>query len=655
MGGPTAPPRPAEEGAEIPSKTGRATLLSGVAFAGIVALAVLAVYLVHPLINGHRLPIGPDGPVYAWWTRYVDVAGLGALGRPGIPGGALVLGTALGTNAIDTVTLFGPVLAVISGLAAAALVETALGPDRLRSAAVAVLTAGFAGHLAPGWLANLALAGLFLGTLAAFALAERSWRPVILGAALLAAAGVAHPPFLFISAAILAGVVIAFLVATRSGNPMEGTATARIAAGTAAGVAGAFAGLLVVPGGPSPTGDSSQDHLLRRAGLGGILRSRFVERFGEDSLRLIAPVGAGVALMVPDPLRRAWREHRYVAALVLSWAGITLLAIPVFLATGLAPASRMITFAFFLPLAAGLGLVAAIRRWGLRSVNGGIAVLAAAVLLGGSLVGWYRQRPFVNEGELVSMERANEVLRSLPDGTPLIFLVDTLEKAAGFHVTRFGNVIRTAMPADRIDDMHLALGRPDDFLRGEPTGQADEEYDRLSEFYLRQAVPIRRPAAALVLRTFNRHNYELARRLGTEVSLGVVALTGGTVGVGRELPPAARAVLEEPRRVPPRTGILPLLAAPGMGAVGLLLLSVAALVLLTALGWGWSRWGLPGVGARAAASLAPAAGLAVVIVGALLAELLRLGAGGPGGLAVVAVLGAAGYAGAVRAKNTVDG
>ena len=100
-------------------------------FVSAASLVVLALYLAHELRGSFVLPVGPDGPVYAWWIRYADVLGLRGVagGRPGIPAAALALGTALGTEPVETVMLLGPVLAVVAGLAAAALLESALGHD----------------------------------------------------------------------------------------------------------------------------------------------------------------------------------------------------------------------------------------------------------------------------------------------------------------------------------------------------------------------------------------------------------------------------------------------------------------------------------------------------------------------------------------------
>ncbi|HWO71889.1 MAG TPA: hypothetical protein VNP94_14240, partial [Actinomycetota bacterium] len=74
--------------------------------ADLVALAVLGALLLGfflwPfLLHGERFPLGPDGPVYLWWTRLAAHEGLAAVGeRPGAPALALALG---GTLRLSTV------------------------------------------------------------------------------------------------------------------------------------------------------------------------------------------------------------------------------------------------------------------------------------------------------------------------------------------------------------------------------------------------------------------------------------------------------------------------------------------------------------------------------------------------------------------------
>jgi hypothetical protein len=209
-----------------------------------------------------------------------------------------------------------------------------------------------------------------------------------------------------------------------------------------------------------------------------------------------------------------------------------------------------------------------------------------------------------------------------PPGTPLVFLVDTRERAAAYHVTRAGNVIRMGLPAHRIDDVHLVVGGPEDLLAGRPTLTGDQEHDAASAFYLREARPVLDTATVLVLERFNAGSFDDALELGEEVAPGVVALAGETSPASVRTPPE------------------------GVGPWALIGWSAAAVVLLAALGGGWARWALPGCGSAAVLGAAPSIGIAAAVLGAFVADRVGLRPGGAGSVAVVVLLGVAGYAAA---------
>jgi hypothetical protein len=138
------------------------------------------------------------------------------------------------------------------------------------------------------------------------------------------------------------------------------------------------------------------------------------------------------------------------------------------------------------------------------------------------MYGWYRQEPSIRRVEVEAVEAARETIDALPQGTPVVFLVDTEERAAAFHVTRFVNVIRTTVPEERIPDIRLVVGHPDDYLAGRPTLTGNREHDRLSTAYLEDLRP--EPPVVFVVESFNRSGFAEARRLGTSLAPGVVAL-----------------------------------------------------------------------------------------------------------------------------------
>jgi len=607
---------------------GRGWLLAAALLGGTSAI-VLALYLAHPLVSGYRFPVGPDGPVYTWLARWAAEVGLrdGPGGGPGVPALTLTVCGLLGTGTAQAVTLLGPVLAAVCGLAAAAVIAATSGPHRLPVVGAILLTGAFTAYLAGGWLANVTMVAVFLAALAALAVVERSWRAVVGAGALLAAAGLTHRVFLLIGLAILAGVIVLHLReaarAVRDGRPVLDTAAARMAA-AAAGGTGAWLLASASLTGASLPGDTSQDGFLRRAGLRFLLLDRFRERLLGDMGRAAVPVAVGLGLGVAalEDRRSGLPGRRYLVAVFVTWGAVTAIGIVVLTLTGWGPANRILQFAFFLPLVGAVGLAALARRGGVAAAAG---LLAAAAFVGASMVGWWRQAPAVSAEELAAVSAAGRAVTGSPTGTPLVFLVDTGEQAAAYHITRAGNVIRMGLPAERIDDVRVVVGAPDDLLAGRPTATGDPEHDAASAFYLREARPVLDRATVLVLERFNEEGFQRGRELGEEIAPGVVVLAG----------PASPTSL----RPPPE----------GVGPWALVGWSVAAIVLLTALGGGWARWALPGCGPAAVLGAAPSVGIAAAILGAVVADRVGLRPGGSGSLAFIVALGVAGYVAAAGA------
>lgn len=599
---------------------------------------IVALYLVHPILGGHRLPVGPDGPVYVWWTRYAAAEGLGVLpGRAGVPSVALIFGTFFRTDPLQTVALLGPILAAATGLAAAAAVEVLLGPNPMRSGAAAVLTAAWAGHLAAGYLGTLALAAVFLSAIAAFGLAERSWRAVVLGGGLVASAALTHRPLLLLLLAILAAAAMALTPDAfrrrRDGARLLDTAVGRMTSGAVAGAAlGLGLGVVAGPGPTRPLVETSQDAFLRSHGLGDALRREFRLRLAADARRAAVPLVVGSALGVAGFARSAWErrpESRFFLAVCGAWGVLSFAGVAVLVATG-GPANRLVTFAFFIPLIAAVGAESLVRRGGAGPV---IAAVGGLAMVAVSMYGWYRQEPYFEPVEVETVESTRETIQALPEGTQLVFLVDTDEKAAAFHVTRFANVIRTALPAERIADVRLAVGRPEDFLAGRPTLTGNGEHDRISESYLAESRTRGARSVIFVVEPFNKSGYAAAARLGTSVAPGVVALRGSVPTPVRD-GEVSRSAGEGP---------------PGLGPVALTALSIGALALLALAGAGWARWGLPAASPLAVVAAAPSAGLASLILSAVGADIAGVSPSGPGGIGAAVLVGSAGYIAAARA------
>ena len=600
-------------------------------FLAAIAAVLLAGFLAHVVLNDFRLPIGPDGPVYAWRASYAAEAGIGQApgGRPGILAILLTIGGAFRLEPVEAVMLLGPVAAIAVGLAGAAVLEASLGAGLLRATAGAVLTGAFAAYLAGGWLSNIVLTAAFLGALAALALSERSWRPVLAAAALLAAATLTHPLFATVAFSILALLVAALgreaLALARGGRRVQDTSAFRVWAAAVGGASVGLLGLLPTLGAAPVPGDTSQDGFLRRYGSGDLLRNRYRERFAGDLTRAAVPLAAGASLAAGGWW---WRDtdssgRRYLLRVLLAWAAVALVGLILLRVTGWGPPYRLLAFSFFVPLAAAWGLDQVARRRRSLAVLGALAAVAFAVA---SMYGWYRQSPNLSPDDLLDVRRAGVAVAAVPDGTPVVVLVETDQPAAAFHITRMANLLRMELPADRLPGTRIAVGSPSDFRAGRATLTGDREHDLVARAYLREAASVRQDAALVVLERFNPQAFPDAVRLGREVLPGV-AVVGpvhapvGDVSAGQ---------------------------VPGLDGVEVVLLSVGAVALLTLVGAGWARWALPGLPARTAISLAPSVGLAVIVLTGLLADLLGATPGGAWSLSATGAAGAGGYVAARR-------
>jgi hypothetical protein len=595
-------------------------------FLAAVAAVLLAGFLPHVLLNDFRLPIGPDGPVYAWRASYASVAGIADApgGRPGILAILLTFGGVFSLDPVETVMLLGPVVAVAVGLAGSALLEASLGPGLLRAAAGAAMTAAFAAYLAGGWLSNIVLTATFLGALAVLARAERSWRPVLAAAGLLGAATLTHPLFATVAFSILVVLIVSLvpgaLARARAGEALRGTDAFRISTASLGGAAVGMLGLLPTLGAITVPGDTSQDGFLRRHGSADLLRDRYRERFSGDLTRAAVPLAAGAALAAAGWWYRgpSTPGRRYLLRVLVAWAVVAVVGLVVLALTGWGPPYRLLAFSFFVPLAAAWGLdEIAARRRGLAVVG---ALVAGAFVIA-SMYGWYRQAPNVSQDDIVDVRRVGRAVASLPSETPAVILVESDQPAAAFHITRMANLLRMGLPPDRLLGTVVAVGSPSDFRAGRPTLTGDREHDLVARAYLREAAHLRETAALVVVERFNPQAFPEATRIGRQVLPGVVV-------VGAEQAPSSDVTRDR---------------IPGLDGLELILLSAGTIALLTLLGAGWARWALPGLTARTAISLAPAAGLAVTVLAGLLADLFGAAPGGAVSLAVTGAGGGAGY------------
>jgi hypothetical protein len=567
-----------------------------------VLWAVLVAFLLGLfVVRGFSFPVGPDAPVYLWWTRLAGHDGLSAVYRPGVPALVLVLTGTLHLSPVAVVAALEVVLGACVGVGAAALVRVS-GGGRPAWILAGLLAGTFAVHLATGYLANLAFAALFVAAAVAIALAAR--RSTVAAAGLLAAGGLAHP-LLFPLGLLILAIAAAQALRTERGEAI------RIGAAALGGGVVLGAGLLALAAGPAPLAvDTSRDGFLKRAGLTDVLRGAYLDRFVHRWARYVQ--WASIPLAVVG----LWEAGGFVGRFLRAWGIVLLAGVSVGLVTGWFPADRFITFGYVVPILAAYGLV---RLWRALPTRRALALLAAggltAAMVAGSWIAWARQEPFMSPLELERVTSAASLAADTESGTTLVFLVNDLDATVSFLATRAGNVIRAGMPADRIRDVVVKVPWP------EPGSRPPTERWKLAHL---SADDVRAAEGAgngrsvtFVLAPFDRVDLPSSSVPGM-VSTGVFT-SSPTLRPGPVADPL------EP-------------SSPGGIAVAM----VATLAALFLVGYGWGRIALRDP--FTAAALAPALGAgALILVGIGLerAGLPLTGAAGP--TVVSAVAGGGGY------------
>ena len=534
-------------------RTGRRDL----AWLGGLSLLLLVVFLWPYLVDGDRFGVGPDVPVYLWWTRVGASEGLSAIGsRPGAPALAAALAGTLQLNAAAVTAGLASALGVAVGAAAAALVRAAGGRGGGAWILAGLLAGVFSVHLVAGYLANLILAVCFLAAAAALAGERRTWWAAAL---LLAGGGLAHPPFLVHAIVVL---LIAAVFAWRAGARDEAR---DIALSVAAGGLVAGAGVLATIAGPGPiAAQTSKDGYLRRAGLDAALVDAYRERFRLRAARYVQWIAVPLAIL--GTLDTDGFLRRFLG----SWLAVMAVAIPVGWITGWFPPDRIVTFGFAVPIGAAIGLVWILRRHTRRPwVTRVVVVVLAGWMVVGALLAWGRQRPFVSAAEAnlarAAMLRAEGISRS---EIPIVVLVDDPDASATFLGARAANILRAASAPNRAEDVHVVVGSITDFFAGRPTVRGDPQYDALARLTFEDATEDLH-TLVLVLEPFYRGDDLGDTSDLTELEPGLLS--------SRNLPEFSVATGLEVLGFGP--------SSPG----GIAFATIGILVVLTVLGLGYAR------------------------------------------------------------------
>jgi hypothetical protein len=642
---PTPGPRPDRRTASV----------VGLAAATVAAIAIVAgVFLSIYLVRGFRIPVGDDVPTYLWRARAVASQGIDVLqradhypfhsnstnpSRTGYPVTAALLQAVDGVTPWRFVFLFPSVAAVAIGLAAGAIAVECLGEPRWAFPLYTVLVGLSANVLVTsrGYFDNLLVDLVILGAIAAALLVLDGRRAGAATALFVAAAAVVHWQF----ALILVGLLVCLLIAAapealrarRAGTPLVRTPAARLAGAVGAGTVIGVSGLALLP----PLGSFGTN---TRGQIAVILR-RQVPYYVFPVTAPLTAAGA-VALAAGGDRRRRRALVVFVASAAVGLAGYV-----AFRLGANVPAQRLLGAALGLPMLLGAAIVwlaGLLARAGRTPGARRQAAVGARALVGAALAGvvavgvwsWYGTKEYEFPRTHEEIGEMMGYVGRLPSGTPVVFAVT--ERPSGEPIATPGarampggagagqalRRLRGQAPPDRVADVYVYLGSPENLLAGHPTLRADDRaFSEDSRRYLavdREAM--RRHAVVLVPSAFYADFETLEIAHPDWISTGAFMVVRG--------PPPNPATLLPPS---PRH----------QGALGLVGATVLTLLVLAAVGAGWAASVLPASRAGRAA-LSPAFGAATLALGGLAADRAGLPLHGGAAVLVVAIVAAAGWA-----------
>jgi hypothetical protein len=549
----------------------------------VLGAALLRVFLWPTLRHGYPLPVGPDVPVYLWWTRVAEWGGISlASERPGAPALIATIQGVLGQNLVAALGGLQYALGPTIGLAAAALARgRGHRVPRAGWLAAGVLAGAWATFLGGGYVSNLVFVAAFLA--AAAALSQRTGRGALAAALVLGGGAITHPGFYAVGAVVLivAGAWAAFHEGRFDRRTDAGRVAIALLGSFGIGVLGLAAATL---GDPRVPGETSSDAVLRRTGQLEALRRSYLDRFLVN-WRRYSPFMT-VALATAG----GFRAHGFARRFLLSWAAVSAVALGLGAATGWFPPDRVLMFAFCLPLLAALGLLALgewLGRWWLAWPVG---IVLAALIVAPAVRDWRDTFPYESPDEIAQMSLAARIaVDRTPVGTPLVYVVDSSDpQEALFLSTHAANVARATVPPERAGDVWVFLGDPADLLAGHATLTGDPTFDTASARAFEQ-IP-EAPRIVFVIGEEIR-DPSLLDTPGLTRWDPLLATSEGSPGPVSPLPDELTPV--EPRKI---------LAA-----------TWRAFLLLFVLGLGWSCWALGDATSGVAAAPAFAAPLLALV------------------------------------------
>jgi hypothetical protein len=306
-----------------------------------------------------------------------------------------------------------------------------------------------------------------------------------------------------------------------------------------------------------------------------------------------------------------------------AWAFVLVAGVAIGYTSGTFPAERVVSFAFVIPIAAGIGLASVAARIGTRpAIRGrrGWTWLAAAVMAAGlaamtipSARQWLTTPPQLFPLEALRVRQAVAAI-DVPPGTPLVAIVSGRQPIASFFATEAGNAIRASVPPDRIRDVRV-------LVPGGAERPSSVENDRLVA-QTRLDAAVSGSAVVLDLAPFDRAGFGRARAPGV-LPPSLPATEPAGEGIALSQPPSSAAE-------PPGAAAIgdPW---PGAGSVAdVALVTLAVMGALVTAGLGWARWCVGPGRPLETAALAPVIGAAVLTLAGIAADGagVRLGDGG---------------------------
>jgi hypothetical protein len=454
-----------------------------------IAVSSTCFWLVPYMVRGVSMPIGPDVPVYLWWTRIVAEFGIGAGGhRPGATALVLALSQALGLAPLAVIAGLLVVGGVTTALSGALLLREA-GVDRLTWVLGGVLLGLFARFLVWGYLSNLLFGQLFLsGVALVIALRGRDrWSPALL----FAGAGLAHPYFYVLGLAIVGLTIVGARIRDR--NPLSAELRSLMSASTMGGLA-MLVGVWATFRGPRYSLEIAPDAILRESGLRSLLPETYRIQF-----RALAK-SDGLWLLIEAALAIVARLGGVVGRFLGSWAALTAMVLPLTFLLPVFAGQRLVFFAYFLPLLAAVGLARITKPLRPAFRASALAVVVGLVCIE-TATWWWSADPFYTEEQLAQSNAAATLIAATSPGTPTVVVVSQEGRELVLQAMAL-NAVRASVPADRIPDVYAYFGRVHDVERLRPTARA-EPLRSLQDASIEDLRAVGRSPLILALAAFN--------------------------------------------------------------------------------------------------------------------------------------------------------